>query len=186
MKKWTKDHLRCNRALLKEKRELIQNSCQCRCHRIVSPSPFSLRKAKKPLRHSHFRTLRNAIVQQRSARSNVMVNISCRTHSYSTLRASRIILLASASSIAFFKLPRAAPQKLHSWSQFSFFICFPLCPALVPVWCGGGLSVQCLGLTRAALGAEQWQRPLTNAARTAPGKGVERGERFFGCSKKQW
>lgn len=46
VKKQTKDHLQFNRALLKEKRELIQNSHQHRCHHIVLPSPFSLRKVK--------------------------------------------------------------------------------------------------------------------------------------------
>lgn len=39
--------------------------------------PFYSEKSKKSLCHSHFRALKNAIIQQRSAISNIMVNIYC-------------------------------------------------------------------------------------------------------------
>ena len=107
--------------------------------------PFFFKKCKKSLCHSRFRALRNALIQQRSARSSVMVNIYCRMHSYSILRASLACLLAqvvfaSSTSSTFFKLTCAASQTLHSWSQFSFFPLLSPLPPLVPIQWGGRLS----------------------------------------------
>lgn len=78
------------------------------------------------------------LLQQRRARSSIMVNIYCRMHSYIIL--SCIILPASASSITFLKLPCAAAQMLHCWFQFSFFPLLSPLPPLVPIQWGRRLS----------------------------------------------
>lgn len=78
--------------------------------------PFFFEKSKKSLCHSGFRALTNAIIQKRSARSSVMVNVYCQMHSYSILRASHIMVLARTSSNPFSKPPCAASHTLHSLS----------------------------------------------------------------------
>lgn len=110
VKKWPKDHLQFNRALFREKRELIQNQHQHLCRHAVSLLPFSLRKVKNHYaiaisEHSEM------LLQKSKASTSIMVNVYCRMHTYIIL--SQITLPASASSITFSKLPCAASQMLH-------------------------------------------------------------------------
>lgn len=107
VKKQPKDHLQFNRVLFEGKRELIQNKHQHLCRHTVSPLPLRKVKNHHAIAISEHSEM---LLQQRRARSNIIVNIYSRMHSYIILN-HLAILLFSNYPVLYLYCPHSTRQR---------------------------------------------------------------------------